>query len=179
MDLRKNEDMVWSVLKKAILDLSNFVDYFVLTCNTTHYFEDRIRELKIKSKFISIVKCIEDYIISNQLNDFTILGINTVADLHCIFSPFKHFAGKFEVEILSEMLIIELHKLVYAIKRDPTSISNSNTLINILNKIKTSNCFLACTELPLVEIKNSNKSLIDPTDLLAKELIKRIHKNSA
>jgi len=73
----------------------------------------------------------------------------------------------------------EVHRAIYdpeyGIKSTPrVSAKASDIVINAVNKLKAMGCsavILGCTELPLV-FPRSNSTLIDPTDILAMELIR-------
>lgn len=171
MELEKNYDMVWQTLKKAVEDICEHVDYFVIACNTLNVYENKINEIGLKHKFLSTLDVVEDYIKQNKLDKVSIIGSLPVLEMQ-EFSVFKPLNESFNVELPNDFQMV--HKLIYNVKKDGGDCSLViNDFRSIVEKIESKNIFLACTELPLIKLEYKEKNLIDVTALLAKKLVER------
>jgi aspartate racemase len=171
MELEKNYDMVWNTLEKAVKEMYEKVDYFVIACNTLNVYENKIEEIGLKDKFLSTLDVVKNYIEENNLTNISIIGALPVLQMKK-FSVFQSLNNTFDIEVPNDFE--KVHKLIYEVKKYGGS---NEKVINdfrfILNDIKTNNIFLACTELPLIQLELKEKNLIDVTELLAKELVKK------
>jgi len=171
MELEKNYDMVWDILKNSVKDICQRVDYFVIVCNTLNLYANKINELGFKDKFISTLNVVEDYMQSNNLKEACIIGALPVLQMkeYSVFTPLKE---KYNIEVPKDFN--KVHHLIYEVKKVG---GQEHKVINdfryIIDKIKSENIFLACTELPLIKLKFADKNLIDVTDLLARKLVKK------
>lgn len=75
MELEKHKTRIWNNLEKNLIDLTNRVDYFCISCYTLHYFEDHILNLKLKAEFISIISVIVEYIKNMTIETLGILSV--------------------------------------------------------------------------------------------------------
>lgn len=178
MELPIYEEEIWNLLSNQIILLDQFCDFFVITCNTLHYFENRIRTLPIKMKFISIVDILKKHVLENGINNFSILGSKFVSNLENTYSPFQQLTEMYSVENIHESLRTNIHDLIFSVKINGIKPYHEHQLNKILGNIESQYCYLACTELPLINI-SSNKITIDLTDLLCKEAIRLIHAPSS
>lgn len=171
MELEKNYDMVWQTLKEAVEDICEYVDYFVIACNTLNVYENKIQEIGLKHKFISTLDVVKDYIEQNSLQRVSILGALPVMQMK-EFSVYKPLNDTFDVEVPKEFE--SLHKLIYDVKKYG---GNTQHIIDefrkIIDKLESKDIFLACTELPLIQLESKDKNLIDVTELLAKKLVQK------
>lgn len=171
MELEKNYDLVWDILKKEVEKISLFVDYFVIACNTLNVYENKIEEIGYKDKFLSTLDVVKDYIQEFNLEQIAIIGSLPVIEMK-EFSVFSSLNKSFNVEVPKDFQ--KVHQLIYDIKKvggcDEKVIEDFK---EILDNLESKNVFLACTELPLIQIQYSNKNLIDVTSLLAKKLLEK------
>lgn len=171
MELEKNYDMVWNTLKNAVRDICERVDYFVIACNTLNLYANRIKEIGYEEKFISTLKVVEEYIIDKSLEQACIIGALPVLEMkeYSVFTPLNQ---KYNIEVPKNFK--KVHQLIYDVKKFG---GHEHKVINdfryIVDKIKSNNIFLACTELPLIKLKFADKNLIDVTDLLARKLVQK------
>lgn len=175
MDLEKYKTEIWHCLIEEIKEISQKCDYFVTTCNTLHYFAPRIKDSKYGSKFISITDSIKKYISQTSYQSYAILGINSVSDLNSDFSPFKTLSQNVSIEILSPADIQTLHNLVNDIKVKGIHSEHTKVLQNLINRSESQCFFLACTELPLLKLTNDGKHIVDVTDLLTQDVIRKVY----
>lgn len=171
MELEKNYDLVWDILKKEVEKISLFVDYFVIACNTLNVYENKIEEIGYKDKFLSTLDVVNDYIHEFNLEQIAIIGALPVIEME-EFSIFSSLNKSFNVEVPKDFQ--KVHQLIYDIKK----VGGSDEKViedfkEILDNLESKNVFLACTELPLIQIQYSNKNLIDVTSLLAKKLLEK------
>ena len=171
MELEKNYDLVWDFLKKEVEKISSLVDYFVIACNTLNVYENKIEEIGYKDKFLSTLDVVKDYIKEFNLEQIAIIGALPVIEME-EFSIFSSLNKSFNVEVPKDFQ--KVHQLIYDIKK----VGGSDEKViedfkEILDNLESKNVFLACTELPLIQIQYSNKNLIDVTSLLAKKLLEK------
>lgn len=171
MELEKNYEMVWKTLEKSALDISKHVDFFVIACNTLNLYTNRLSKIGLAHKFISTLDVVNEYIEKNSLEKVCIIGALPVLQMgkYSVFAPLNE---TFDIELPKEFT--KVHQLIYDVKKyggDDKKVINE--FKNILDTIDSKNIFLACTELPLINISIKDKNLIDVTDLLAKKLIEK------
>ena len=171
MELEKNYDEVWEVLESAIRDICKKVDYFAIACNTLNLYSNKIEKIYLKHKFISTFDVVKDYLVENALDKACITGALPVIEMKQ-YSVFKPLTSTFSIEVPKDF--DKMHKLIYDVKKYG---GDSHRVINdfriIVDKIESNDIFLACTELPLIKLKCTNKNLIDVTQLLAKKLVQK------
>lgn len=171
MELEKNYDMVWETLEKAVKEMSLKVDYFVIACNTLNVYENKIEEIGLKDKFLSTLDVVKNYINKNNLTEISIIGALPVLQMQK-FSVFQSLNNTFDIEVPKNFQ--KVHQLIYEVKKyGGTNQKVINDFRFILDDIQTNNIFLACTELPLIQLELKEKNLIDVTSLLAKELVRK------
>ena len=173
-ELSKHENFVWKILKAASKSLEIQVDFFVIACNTLHYFSESILSLNLKADFISIGDVLNEYLTDSKIEQFALLGINSVAKVNKYF-PYKNLMDRYEIEKLSFNVIDRLHHLSLNIKRNGINNSLKEEMLNIINLVKSRNCILACTEFPLLNVSNSEKNIVDLNQLLAKKIVTQLN----
>ena len=170
MELEKNYNMVWETLEKAVKDICQRVDFFVIACNTLNVYANKIEELGYKDKFLSTLDVVKEYIHDKKLKDIAILGALPVIQMK-EFSVFKSLNLNFDVEVPKKFEKIQ--ELIYSVKKSGGDDSEViNDFRNIIDSLNSENVFLACTELPLIKLTYKNKNLIDVSQLLARKLVK-------
>lgn len=176
MEIRKNDRIVWEYLKTASINLSKDTDLFCIACNTLHYYHPEILNLNLSSEFISMIDAVKDHIIRNNIKRIALLGVKSVIEMD-YWSPYNQLQEITRVEKISNPDKIKLKNLVYNIKKHGSKNREyKECLINIIGKLKSDHIFLACTELPLLDINFPDKNIIDNNELLAKAIIKNLYK---
>ena len=171
MELEKNYDRVWKTVKIAVEEIVKHVDYFVIACNTLNVYQQKIKQLGLGHQFLSTLDVVKSYITTHQLSNIALLGALPVLQMDK-YSAFESLNQPFNIEVPKDFAAI--HQLIYDIKQYGGEQQRIiNEFQSIITGIKSEHILLACTELPLVKIDKSDKKLIDVTDLLAEELIKK------
>lgn len=169
MELDKTYDEVWVILEKAIKDICQRVDYFVIACNTLNVYEEEITRLGYKDKFLSTLDVVKLYIKEKNLNKIALIGAKPVIEMEK-YSVFQSLNQSFDIEVPKDFNKVQ--KLIYDVKllggNDLKVLKNYE---EILNDLHCEDVFLACTELPLIGFESENKNLIDVTQLLAKRVV--------
>ncbi|MFC2155035.1 aspartate/glutamate racemase family protein [Acidobacteriota bacterium] len=174
MDLNKYEEEVRECLVDVVKKISTDVDLFCIACNTLHYYIQDIKGLTLKAEFVSIVDAVIKYVEQNKIKEIAILGsfYGMKINKWKIYSPLHEIS-----DVKSPKDFEKVHELVYDIKRlGPGAPTIETRFKSILEQFDTKNILLACTELPLVKVDTPDINLIDSTDLLAKEIVRKILK---
>ncbi len=174
MELEKNYVAVWKTLKLAIEEIVPHVDYFAIACNTLNVYEKEIEKIGLKHQFLSTLDAVKEHIQDKNLNKIALIGALPVLQMGK-YSVFQSLNERFNIEIPNNLS--RVHQLIYNIKQYG---GNHQLVIkdfrSIIEDIESDHIFLACTELPLVNTRFEKKNLIDVTQLLAKQLIKKSFK---
>ena len=173
MQIEQNESDVWETLKSAIYALDELVDFFIIACNTLHYYNYKIEKLDLKSTYISINEVLENYLDRNGIDYFALVGINTIHPSNKYF-PYRNLLLKYDVENFNQDTLNDLHQLSLGIKRNGVLEMYRREMKKILDEIKSSTCFLTCTEFPLLNVKMPRKKIIDVNLLLATTVVDKI-----
>lgn len=171
MELEKNYDMVWQTLKESVENICEHVDYFVIACNTLNVYENKIEEIGLKHKFLSTLDVIKNYIEDYDLEKVAIIGALPVIEMK-EYSVFKPLNETFNVEVPQDFK--KVHTLIYDVKKHSGYHHKVvGDFEEIVKELKSKHIFLACTELPLINLNYKEKNLIDVTQLLAKKLVEK------
>ncbi|MDA4127851.1 MAG: aspartate/glutamate racemase family protein [Thaumarchaeota archaeon] len=171
MDLKRNEKSVWNFLEAAARDLAPRTDLFCIACHTLHYFSDDIIKLELPSRYVSMVDSVTRYVRDNEIPKVAILGSRSVMELGK-WSPYAALQSLVEIERPTNR-IAQTNKLILQIKRlgsDAPSVRRN--LQTLISELKSETVLLACTELSMVRVDVSGKHLIDPTLLLANDVVR-------
>lgn len=171
MDLERNEKLVWSFLKATAQDLAKRTDLFCIACHTLHYYSDDIIKLGLPSRYVSMVDSVTKYIRDNGISKLAILGARNIMELGK-WSAYSALHSLVEVE-RPRNRIAQTHKLILQIKRlGPEASTVRNGLRTLVSELESETVLLACTELSMVDVEVPGKHLIDPTLLLANDVIR-------
>jgi len=178
MEMAQYEKRVWNILEATIHKISKEVDFFCIACNTLNYFRDKINSLDLSAKFVSFSDVVSSYLRSpaNEGQTTVLLGARPVAALGK-WSPYRHLAEDMNFEKVGNL--DEWHALIEDIKKfggnHPPLIMRFQSL---LNSLTANTVLLACTELPLLPVHMPDKSLVDVTRLVAKEMVRKSEKTA-
>lgn len=171
MDIARHELVLWEVLEHTVRALAERVDFICIACNVLHHYSERIRELNLKAEFVSVVDVVTEYIKTTRLQRIALVSIDTVVKLDK-WSPYRKLRECVEIETPRSPLAVNL--LVHDIKRFGShALSVQEMYRSILEQLASEKVFLACTELPLVPVKVIGKQLVDVTQLLADDVVKK------
>jgi aspartate racemase len=173
MELEQNRHLVWPVLAKAATRLSPLVDYYAIACNTLNVFQPQLERLGLQARFVSFVDVLVAQLKREGVTKVALLGAQPVTELGP-WSTYRRLADELELEPLSAELVQDLHALIYAVKLQGGSGHDLRERFEgILARLRSPTVLLACTELPLLcGVNAQGKTLIDPTDLMAQELVR-------
>lgn len=169
MELEEYETEVWSVLKRCVSEIGQSSESYGIACNTLHYFQPRIEEMGIRSRFVSIVDVVMQELRSLATKRVALLGSAAVMSSSA-WSPYQKLFNEFDVEAVSAGAV---HELIYDVKTYGGEASIvKESFARILGSLRAEIVILACTELPLIPPPPGAQSLIDPSMLLARELVR-------
>ena len=168
MELQKTEQQVWNALRQDVLALDGKVAAFTIACNTLNLFADRIRALNLSSVFVSFCDVLEAFLRRNGQQRVCLLGARPVAELG-EWSPYQSLRQHVAFEPVQAQA---LHQLIYDIKAlGPKHPELRPRFVELLNGIESDTVLLACTELPLIADIDTDKQLVDVTQLVVEALL--------
>lgn len=171
MDLARNDEAVWAALRSSLASLAPQVDAYAIACNTLNWYAPRIAELGLPAKLISFQAVLTDWITRTGVHRLALLAAGPVAELG-EWSVYRELRGIVEIELPSDPTA--LHRLIEDVKRlgsaDPTL---RPRLAALVRGLEAEVVLLACTELPLIANIETDKTLVDVTELVADALVVR------
>ena len=205
-----NPDGTYDASLKALIEtvqrMVPLVDNFCLACNTLHAMEPIVRNTlsddgKDPSMFVSMIgatiRACQDRIVKRgeESTKICILGGPATMDLEKnTRSSYKRLLeelGEDTIYILPPSAIRVLQNIIWQIKDDgrpPTSGAALEPYKGLLKELATQHgvsiCVLACTELPLIDIRSGDRDnllpensmeFIDPTEVVASALLDAAH----
>ena len=179
--LLNNDETSFERLKDDILNhveklLRNDVDFFVIPCNTIHYFTKDIRE-RFSTPFVSILESVVKSVVESKIKNLSIVGSKTTIQNKLYENPLNA-VGFDNILLPDEKEQDELVDIIESIISRGANIKDANRLDNILSRLKDRGAeavILGCTELPLV--KNMLKTdlvIFDSIDILADAVCENI-----
>ncbi|BCH34090.1 hypothetical protein MesoLjLc_60200 [Mesorhizobium sp. L-8-10] len=171
MDLATNEEAVWSAMRKSLAALAPQVDAYAIACNTLNWYAPRIAQLGLKAELVSFQSVIKDWIVRSEIRRVALLGAGPVTAMG-EWSAYRGLADRVEVELPGDQAA--LHHLIEDVKRlGSDSPSLRPRFAQLVESLASDVVLLACTELPLISDIETEKSLVDVTDLVAHALVAR------
>lgn len=172
MELEQNHHLVWPVLARAAKRLAPQVDYYAIACNTLNFYQPRLEALHLDARLVSFVDVLVAQLRTRGVSRVALLGARPVTELGP-WSTYRRLAAEIELEPLDADLVADLHALIYAVKSEGGGAQGlTRRFGEILDRLESETVILACTELPLIPAPATAKILIDPTDLMARELVR-------
>ena len=155
MELAVREASVWQVIEKAVRELcESGATHLALACNTTPYFAEAIQAVAVpyQATFVSIADIAYQSLLRRRLDDVTLLGIPTVADMG-ERSAYRKLAD-LDVRPADPRVLDDLQELGYMVKRMGLS-GQDNKALNKLQHIiragvKTKRVMIALTEISVL-----------------------------
>lgn len=153
-------------------------DLLCMPCNSAHYFHEQIQE-HLKAPLINMVKLTVDYLEKEGFKKVAVLG--TLSTIRA--NIYNDFIDKTNIESIeiSDQLIEQLNYVIYDVVKandfDKDIKEFQNLLRDIMQNEKVDAFILACTELPILfEKYKIDLPSVDPTDILALEIVKKASK---
>lgn len=168
MDIEHRETEVWDSLEATVRQLAPQVDHYAIACNTLHHFVPRLQALDLGADLVSAVDVAVSFVADRGLTTIGLLGARQVIDLGP-WSPYGPLADAARVVTTSRPE--ELHQLIHDVKTHGAHHRGlSDRWATIVADTPADTVLLACTELPLLPVPPTDKTLVDATDLVADEL---------
>lgn len=150
------------------------VDFIVMTCNTAHYFYEKIAE----SVNIPLVNIIEETIKHAKATNHKKLGIlATTGNVQT--NLYQNMCKKYDIEfsVLDENRQSKIMEIIYDdIKSGkPANMDKFNSIVDYLKENNCDGVILGCTELSILKNDNNLNGdfYIDSLEVLARETIVR------
>lgn len=177
MELALREAAVWREIEKAVREQCQAgVSLLALACNTTPFFAEKIQALAepFGARFVSIAEVAYQHLRRRNLDDVTLLGIPTVAEMG-ERSAYRKLA-ELGVKPVDARVLDDLQELGYMVKRMGLT-GQDNKILNKLQHIiragvKTKRVLIALTEIsvllerfPKLRERIGDVAVIDPLRL--------------
>lgn len=165
MDLHLRRAQIWAEIgpeieamcKSLATDDPTKCNILTIACNTTPHFSPEIREVAERHnvRFLSIAEAVEDFLRSNAIREFTLLGIGYIHRPK--FSGYARLfhCGDFDIHMINELALKEIEDLAYDVKEDEPIHTCSQKLNSILKRhdMRRENVVIALTELSLIVVR--------------------------
>lgn len=175
--LKKRKSPVLEIVKTAKKLEKVGVDFFVMPCNTAHYFLPEV-EKHLKVPFINIVRETISFINQNYQKVRKVGLLATTGTIHSkLYQEVLNETGIETVVPSNKLQENMVMRAVRDIKAGRQKKSAMKRLIKTVVKLQEQGAQLiisACTEVPLaLNQKDVNLPLIDSTEILAKSAVKK------
>lgn len=171
MDLATNDAAVWAAMQRSLLALTPQVDAYAIACNTLNWYAPRIEDLGLDADLVSFQSVLETWIARSGTKRLALLGAGPVTSMG-EWSAYRDLAELVEVEVPADPRA--LHHLIEDVKRlGSADASLRPRFCELVAGLASDVVLLACTELPLIADIETEKTLIDVTDLVADALVAR------
>lgn len=171
MELERNDAVVWQAMQRTATHVAAHVDYYGIACNTLNHYADKLADLRLPARLVSVADVVIDYLAANGIGRLALLGARPVMDLGP-WSAYRTLREHAEIELPADL--DELHRIIYAVKeRGGDQADIAADFARVLAGLKSEVALLACTELPLIAGTFASPRTVDVTDLLAMALAKR------
>ncbi len=173
MELKANDATVRPEILSIYKELAQNCDYIAIACNTLNYYQHALKALPCEAELVSVLDVIRHEFDAAETAGMALLGAAPVMQLDA-WSVYQSLTEDFSIEVPQN--IADLHHIIYDVKRigghDAGVIERFTTLVNGL---ENDTVLLACTELPLIPLPDTDKNLVDVTQLLAKRLVQKAY----
>ena len=171
MELERNAEIVWASLRQTVAAMAVQADTFAIACNTLNWFAPQIKAMNLPAEFVGFQSVVADWLQQSGTKKIGILGAAAVTEMG-EWSAYRDLVRHAAVEVPANAPA--LHELIYDVKRlgsaDPTL---RPRLLELIDAMDADTVLLACTELPLIADIDTDKTLVDVTDLVAEALVRR------
>lgn len=166
MELPRNDEAVWHSLAATAEVMARQVEVYAIACNTLNVYAARLQALGLPARLVSMQGVLQRHLHEQGIDQVALLASAPVMALDA-WSAYRELPQRVQVELPVDTQA--LHRIIYDVKAkggsDPEVVRDFETL---LARIKAPVVLLACTELPLIPVRDER--LLDVTDLLAQEL---------
>lgn len=175
MDLPATHSEVWPILSATAQLLAPRCTVYGIACNTLNVYADALRELPLEAELVSVTDAVASWAAVQGVTRLTLLGARPVAEMG-EWSPYRTLTDHVEVDAPDD--IDGLHQLIVDIKVAGSTPELEDRLATFVAASPAPTVVLGCTELPLLATDRlraavPDHALVDATDLLAAELVRR------
>lgn len=166
MELPRNDEPVWQTLAATATTMAKQVEAYAIACNTLNVYASKLQALQLPSRLVSMQDVLQQYLRERRIEHVALLGSAPVMALDA-WSAYRELSQWVHVELPADTGA--LHQIIYDVKAKGGSASDLvQRFEGILASLRAPVVLLACTELPLIPVRDSR--LVDLTALLAQEL---------
>ncbi|MDM7933639.1 aspartate/glutamate racemase family protein [Tabrizicola sp.] len=171
MDLAANDAAVWAAMQKSLAALAPLVDAYAIACNTLNWYAPRIADLDLGAELVSFQSVLADWIARSGTRRLALLGAGPVTEMG-EWSAYRGLADLVEVELPADPHA--LHHLIEDVKRLGSADAGLRLrFAKLVKGLDAQVVLLACTELPLIADIETERTLVDVTELVAEALVVR------
>jgi aspartate racemase len=171
MDLPVTDPEVWATLEATARAIAPQCAFYAIACNTLNVYDERLAALGLSAEFVSFGSAVRGWARREHVERLGLLGARPVASLS-EWSPYRSLADQVDVEPPSDL--DALHALITEVKTNGGGERGlGDRLTAIVRGFESETLLLACTELPLIALPVKGHRLVDVTDLVAQELVRR------
>ncbi len=173
------EDPVKEMVASAKTLERSGADFLIMSCNTAHYFYDRVKE-EINIPFLNMIEETAKYILKVDSKAKRIGLLSTTGTVKG--KIYEKIFEKFNLEIVlpSQEERDEIMHLIYEVVKKGDFNYNPKRVAEIIKNLEikgANNIILGCTELPIaMDIFKIRGTFYDPTEILALSAIERCKK---
>lgn len=176
----ENEEELIRGMSDSVRNLINAgATKIIISCNTAHYFLDRIYQNVPESKgiIINIIEELAAYLDENNIRQISLIATEGTLMSNLYQNTFKKYNIK--VNTPDEQDFAKMSDLIEVVKQNkPIDSKVKQDFINLIKEQKDNAVILGCTEFPVIykhvvkEIENENISIFDPLDLAISKIKK-------
>ncbi len=152
-------------------------DFLVIACNTAHFFFEAVKE-SVRIPILHMPVETAKYLKENHFKKIGLLATDGTINTKL----YQHSCQNFDIEVLEPDKVIqkEVMEGIYAIKggKAAKGFLSFSTVANKLIEEGAEAIIAGCTEIPLVLKSSDEMIIIDPTEILAKTIIKTANEAS-
>jgi len=166
------------VLAKMAQSLESWgADILAIPCNTAHYFLEEIKK-KVRIPIVNMIEETVKVLVHNKVSTVALLATNGTIKTGLYHEVFQQ-AG-IQLVLPEDIFQEKVMDAIYAVKSGDYELAHSfkqEIIDHVISKGATS-IILGCTELPLLfGTDDSEVVFFDPTEILAKAIIKKCRDN--
>jgi aspartate racemase len=168
MELARNDAQVWPLLAHTVQQLDADVEAYAIACNTLNHYAPQLRALPLRTQLVSTQDVVCRLVQEQGLKQVALLGAQPVMDMGP-WSAYRELPQHVAVELPRDPQA--LHRIIYDVKgRGGDAPDIVERFERLLAGLHSPVVLLACTELPLIPVRQARQQRVDVTALLARAL---------
>jgi aspartate racemase len=166
-------ERVWETLRVTLLDVSTRVDILCIACFTLHAFEDRIQDIGLDCKFMSLIDAVASRVEKLEVVEALVLDARDHSESK---SPIETAVQRHTRTVLYDDRD-RLRQLIFDVKKlGPDHDSLKSELLSIISGYAGTCVILGCTELCMLQVKDPNRHIIDGMSLVAEQMVADLYR---